>query len=113
MTTIKLKKAQVKDILCATFPNYKGRSYSITFQDKITFYNTNWGGGSRNQYRLIRSDGKTAGLPISAPWANPVEGKTVDIPENVMVVQNSVFCGKSVGVTIYANTCHLPKWLTA
>ena len=112
-TTIKLRKAQVKKVLEATFPNYRGRTYEITFQNKITFHDTNWGGGTKNEYRLVRSDGKTAGLPVSAPWANPVEGKTVEIPEDVLVVCNTVFCGKKLGITIYANTCHLPMWLEA
>jgi hypothetical protein len=110
---MKLKKAQAWPIVKATFPNYKGRTFHIEFTNKVTFFDTNWGGGSRNSYAAVRSDGKTAKLGVPAPWINPVEGKSIELPEDVLVVEHSIFCGKDCGITIYANTCHLPKWLSA
>ena len=110
---IKVKKSEVKDILKATFPNYKGRTFEVEFAPTITFWDTNWGGGSRNSYAAVASDGRTAHLNVPAPWENPVEGKTVDVPENLLIVKHTIFCGKDLGITIYANPAHLPKWLSA
>ena len=110
---MKVKKAQVKDILKATFPEYRGRTFKVEFAPTITFHDTNWGGGTKNTYAIIGSDGRTARLSVPAPWINPVEGKTVEMPTNALVVKHTVFCGKDLGITIYASPVHLPKWLTA
>ena len=108
---MKLNKAQVKPILEKTFPDYKGRKYSIEFVPTVTFYDTNWGGGTRNVYRFVRSDGAVGCMNIPAPWINVIEGRTVDIPVDVLVVKHAVFCGQDLGITIYANPVHMPKWL--
>jgi len=111
MTTIKLKKSQVRQILQMTFPEYRGRKYKIEFRDTVTFYDTNWSGGTRNTYRFVRADGKVADLPVAAPWANPAERLTVEVPPDVLVVRHSFFCGQDMGITITAHPCHLPRWL--
>lgn len=110
---IKLKKAQVKDILTATFPGYTGRKFIVEFTESITFYNTNWSGGSRNEYAAINANGHMATLNVPAPWVNPVEGKTIDLPPDVLIVRHTFFCGRDLGITIYAHVSNLPKWLTA
>jgi len=111
--SIRLRKAQVKDIVKATFPEYKGRTFRVEFTARVSFYDTNWGGGTRNSYAAIKSDGRTARLSVSAPWLNVVEGKVVDLPADVLIVKHTILCGKDLGITIYANPVHLPKWLTA
>jgi len=108
---IKVKKSQVKPILQATFPDYKGRTIKVEFANEVTFWDTNWGGGSRNSYAAVKSDGRTANLNVPAPWNNPVEGTTVEVPRDALIVKHSIFCGKDLGITIYANPIHLPKWL--
>ena len=110
---MKIKKSQARDIIKATFPGYKGRKVKVEFAPTVTFYDTNWGGGSRNSYAAVGSDGRTAHLGVPAPWANAVEGETVDVAENVLIVKHTIFCGKDLGITIYANPVHLPKWLPA
>lgn len=111
---IKLRKAQCKDILAATFPGYTGRKFAVEFTEKVCFYNTNWSGGSKNTYAAISSNGRTATLNVTtAPWDNPIEGATVELPLHVLIVKHCIFCGKDLGITIYAHPCHLPKWITA
>lgn len=112
-TIMKLSKKQIEPIITATFPTYSGRKFRIEFTDKVTFFDTNWGDGSRNQYVAVRSDGKTAKLNAPAPWINPVEGKTIEVPQDAMIVEHSIFCGQDRGITIYAHPCHMQKWLTA
>ena len=113
MDVIKLTTAQARTIVQATFPDYKGRKFSIEFRESITLYDTNWSGGTRNQYCVIASNGKTALLHVPAPWVNMVEGQTVEIPLDAMIVCHSYFCGKDCGITIYAHPAHAPKWITA
>ena len=113
MTAIKLTTKQASKIVAASFPDYRGRKFTLKFEQRITFWDTNWGGGTRNQYAFVSSDGRTAILNASAPWVNAIEGQTFDIPADVLVVEHSVFCGKDMGITIYSHPCHLPKWLPA
>ena len=110
---IKVRKAQVKDILAATFPEYQGRKFRVEFAPTVSFYDTNWGGGSRNVYVAVGSDGRTVRLNVPAPWVNTVEGTTMEMPQNILIVKHTIFCGKDLGITIYASPVHLPKWLTA
>ena len=109
--TIKVKKSQVKPILAATFPGYKGRTITVEFKPTVTFWNTNWSGGSKNSYVAVSSDGRSAKLNVPAPWVNIAEGQTVELPQYALIVEHSHFCGKDVGITIYAHPAHLPKWL--
>lgn len=112
-TVLKVTRKQAASILAATFPEYRGRSIKVVFENTITFYDTNWGGGTRNVYKAIASDGRVAQLQVPAPWLNMVEGKSVEIPQNALVVEHSDFCGHDCGITIHAHTSHLPKWIEA
>ena len=101
---IKVRKAQVKPIVEVTFPDYKGRKFRVQFTDTVTFHDTNWGGGSRNYYQAVKMDeGKAGAMPNFSPWDNPLEGKKVELPENVVVVEHSIFCGKDMGLRFYAH----------
>ena len=103
-TKIKVTKAQVKPIVAATFPEYSGRKYRVEFSETVCFYDLNWGGGTRNTYRAIKmSNAQVAQVPSGSPWNNPIEGKTVDLPEDVVVVQHTIFCGQDLGLTMYAH----------
>jgi len=110
---IKVRKAQVKPLVEATFPEYKGRSFLVEFTPTVTFYDTNWGGGTRNTYRAVRVDGGTVGrFPGFSPWDNPIEGKTVELPEGMVVVVHAIFCGQDLGLRFYAHPS-LNRLLTA
>ncbi len=109
--SVKITRKQAQAILKATFPQYTGRKIRVTFTDQVTFSDTNWGGGTRNKYAAVRADGKSGIFNAPAPWVNPLEGRTVDLPVDVLLVEHSIFCGQDCGITIYANPAHLPKWL--
>lgn len=111
MKRIKLNAKQYRPVVSAAFPQYKGRTVNIEFRNTLTFNDTNWGGGSHNSYATVSADGKARHLIVPAPWGNAVEGKTVEMPTNVLVVEHSIFCGQDCGITIYAHPCHMPKWL--
>lgn len=111
--TMKVKKAQVRDILKATFPEYRGRKFKVEFTEAIWFHDTNWSGGTTNTYVAVATDGLTARLNVPAPWFNAVEGTKKSLPLNMLIVKHTMFCGKDLGITIYAHPSHLPKWLPA
>jgi len=109
----KLSRKQAMPILRKTFPNYAGRKITVEFTESVTFYDTNWGGGTKNTYRFIRSDGKTAAFDAPAPSSNPVEGKTIALPPDILVVCHVIFCGKECGIRIYSHPSNAPKLLEA
>ena len=111
MNPIKVKRSEVRDIIDATFPEYRGRKIRVVFEDTMCFWDTNWGGGTRNVYKSLASDGRTASLNVPAPWVNVIEGQSTFIPRDALVVEHSIFCGKDAGITIHAHTSHAPAWL--
>lgn len=115
MDTIKLNTAQARPIVRATFPDYRGRKFSLEFTDSVSFYNVAWSGGSKNEYRLVNVGGQIGHLVgiNAAPWDNPVEGQDMDLTPDVLVVKRVFFCGKDLGITIYAHPSLGPKFLTA
>jgi hypothetical protein len=111
MNAITLTTKQARPIVKLTFPNYHGRKFKLEFTDRITFYDTNWSGGTKNEYRFVHVTGKVVALHAPAPWTTPIEGKMVELPANVLVVVRQYFCGMEVGISIYANPSWSPKWL--
>lgn len=109
--TQKLTRKQAAKILELTFPDYQGRKISIEFTPRVTLYDLNWSGGTRNEYAAVRSDGKSGIFSAPAPWVNPYEGMSIEMKPEILLVEHSVFCGHDMGVRIYAHPTHLPKWL--
>lgn len=103
---MKVAKSLVRPIVAATFPAYDGRKFYVEVCETTNIYNLNWCEGTRNQYRAYRiSDGRveSPGLEHNAPWKQPAEGATVQVPPGILVVCHSHFCGRDCGITIYAN----------
>ena len=109
--TVKITTARAKPIVSKTFPEYKGRKFIVEFTDTVSFYDTNWSGGTRNFYEAVRSDGHHERLPSFSPWNNPAEGRKIALTPDILIVERAYFCGKDCGITIYAHPCHLPKWI--
>lgn len=107
---------EVKDIIQATFPDYKKRKVHIEPVEKITFYGLNWSGGSKYVYRAATIEGgslpEKLDMGAIAPWRNPFEGVTANLPQGCVVVQAGWFCGKTVTATIYVNPNDMPKLLS-
>ena len=104
MSEIKAKKADVWWLVARAFPHYTGRKFTIRPSTTITFWDTNLSGGTRSQYaavRLDRGDSRARVYVAPAPWANPVEGRTVEIPNGFAVVEHRISTGKDVGITVW------------
>jgi hypothetical protein len=108
---MKISRKQAKPILDKLFPDYTGRKISVSFSEKMRIYDTNWSGGSRREHKFIFSNGNIPSLNIPAPWNNTIEGSEIEIPENLLIVVHTFFCGSDCGITIYANPVHERKFL--
>jgi hypothetical protein len=92
----------IRSVALRAFPNYKGRKIRADWSGRVSFYDLNWSGGTRNQYRSVHlSDGQTRSMPNLAPWVNPIEGQSAAIPPGCAVVEHSMFCGRDLGLRVY------------
>ena len=111
----KVKTKDVKPIVKATFPDYKRRECIVEVKESVTLNDLNWSGGSKSVYKACTVEGKEIpekydfGGP--APWNNPFEGKTFNIPENVCIVEGGWSFGKQKILWIYVNPANMPKLL--
>ena len=100
----KLRKRDCWHIVKRVFPNYTGRKFRLEITDRVCMYNTNWEGGSRNQYGAVRADGVSRSwLNMPAPWRNPIEGESFELRPDVVVVRHTYFCGHDSGITLYVH----------
>ena len=104
---IHVEPKTVHALIKATFPDYSGNKVRIIPVDTVTFTDLNWSGGTRNQYQACTLTGENIDsrydLNSAAPWDNQFEGKSVSIPDGLAIVEHGYFCGKDMGLTIYAN----------
>lgn len=114
---IAVTRKEVNPIVNGTFPNYKGRKIRVCPSESVTLSDLNWSGGTRSQYRAVTLDGIPAGnidrYNQVAPWLNPVEGLSVAIPQGIVVVEHTMFCGKDIGLRIWTNPQDMPKLLSS
>lgn len=113
---VKLSKADktVKAIIRATFPDWKGRKVRAIVATEYKMAD-HWGGGTRDFVKAYGLESGAASEP-RVEAQNPMNAKahaTVAIPENVVLVEHSIFCGEDVGVTIYVNPANAAKLLPA
>ena len=101
-----------KSIISACFPTYKGRKIQLStlIPSRLDSY---WDGGSKTSYVFYHLDQRKA-LPVHTNHplfeANqPRDLKT--LPLRLIIVAHSYFCGKDMGITIYANEQDLSKLL--
>jgi hypothetical protein len=112
---IKVKRAAVRQLVEATFPEYTGLKFRIEAAESVTLYDLNYSGGTRNQYRGCLIDGTPAKradhFNQCAPWNNPAEGAIIPLPEGAVIVEHSMFCGSDTGLTFYVNPANMPRLL--
>jgi hypothetical protein len=112
------KNPSIAAIVKATFPDYRRKKVWLRAADTITFYDLNWSGGTRSEYRACTTDGQSAGSMAKyhtyAPWdARQVEGQSVPIPAGMIVVRGGDFCGKQATLCFHVNPADMPKYLAA
>ena len=114
---MKIKTKEVKDIVAATFPDYRKREVNIEARESVTFHDLNWSGGTKAEYRACHITGATNDRRLDmgrpAPWNNPYEGLTVQIPLDCIVVEGGYFCGQERMLRLYVHPANMPKFITA
>jgi len=119
MTTYHLTPEQGQPFAKKFFPSYNGQKFAVHFSDSYQFSDY-WDGGSRSYAILIAQDPdgtlRTVTSPTGtiAPWNREAHAQTA-IPQNGMVIEHSIFCGKDMGIRFYIspNSIFLPKMLPA
>lgn len=116
MNYLTIKAKEVKHIINATFPNYRKRDVTVWPKTQVTFRDLNWSGGTRAEYRACTIDGKPLDNKVDmskdAPWNNPYEGLTVDLPVGAVIVEGGFFCGKASKLSIFVHPDNMPKFIT-
>ena len=97
----------LKTILALTFPDYRGRKYSLEHARELTLYDRDWSGGTHADYAVLRDIGngiEVAETPPFRPSAGPAAyAPTLALQPGYVVVRHYFFCGHDAGITIYTN----------
>lgn len=94
----------IKKIVKAAFPDYNGKKFQLS-TSVPTRLDSYWDGGSRNYYVFVElATMKSISLPSNHPLFEPNNPRDLKIlPNGIVIVQHTFFCGKDMGITIYAN----------
>jgi hypothetical protein len=112
MTTIKVSKKDIADLLRASFPEYTGRKFRVQITDRV-WVDRIGGGGSREEIvALAHVDGKwIAKMPEVSAWNAPCG----ELPLSPMAIYavHAMFCGHDAGITfnVHPKSEYLPKGL--
>jgi hypothetical protein len=93
----------IKQVLRATFPEYRGRKVRIREYDGPQTLTVCWDEGSRDSVKVIVFDRGVGSLHGGSPFTNPMGCLArVDQPAGSLLVVHSISCGRDVGITITA-----------
>lgn len=115
-----LERKDVEQLANKTFPSYHGKKFRVSTSESYRLHNY-WDGGSREYFVLLRinPDGSVVLVDgCNTGTDNPFKDEahqSIPIAQDMMVVVNSIFCGKDMGLTFYVhpNSILLPKLLPA
>jgi hypothetical protein len=109
---------ELQRIFDATFPGYKGRTFSVQpmSDNHFDFTGGYWDGGSKSTYRVVRLDTlqtvSPRGLSTPSNFGGPINPQAT-LPENTAVVEHAMFCGKDHGLTLHVPESNATKFLPA
>ena len=115
MTTITVRPADIRAIIDATFPDYRGPHAKVEVRATAEYhdYQLNWSGGSITYLKALRvakptdvvdaltvssaSMGVFQVIDLRTVWGSG-QGYKGAIPADVMLVEHVISCGKDLGV---------------
>lgn len=103
----------VKQLVAVTFPDYRGRKFRIEAQTHPLDCKSYWEGGSRDYFAFVRlADMQSQDVPQQSAFDRDIQGlESVTLPEGIVCVERSYFCGKDIGITIHVNPLNMAKLL--
>ena len=96
----------MKKVLSKTFPSYSGRKFKIVINDFPERLDSYWDEGSRTYYAFYDiSSGKEYSMPSNHPFFEKDKPRNLGgaLLKGVILVANSIFLGKDMGITFYVN----------
>lgn len=112
MDSMILKKADVKELVQKTYPNYKGRKFRLVIQKTYHMENY-WSDGSRSYVVAVTLDGQVKPAESFNPMSDSRAHSSFEIPNNLMLVENCIFQGRDLGIRfiVSPDSQFLPKML--
>jgi len=104
----------IKDIALTAFPEYRGRKFQIVPQEKVDVsYGNYWDGGTRCYYTFVNlSNRKTMPMASMHPYFDKQpKDPNVILPEHIVCVVHSYFCGKDSGLKVLCHPNMINKFL--
>lgn len=104
MATITVRKEDVSDLAKVAYPDYRGHKHRVRVAPTktITASDVTWCEGSRSQYcalRYVVGVWQVVYMIADSPWSGQTWSGV--IPDDVVIVEWCIFCGKDLGLTYY------------
>lgn len=101
MQTIYIDKPDSFMTSVADMLGYTGRKFKLEISDRPLNVKSYWSGGSRDYYHFIRLEDKArVDVPAQSAFDRQIAGAdSVILPDGVICVNHSIFCGKDLGLT--------------
>ena len=91
----------VARILAATFPDYSGRRIELRLWTGPRRLENYWSGGTRSYWTMIDVAGRSGRPTNDNPFHDDAHAE-FDLPAGWLAVEHCIFCGKDLGIRIYA-----------
>jgi len=112
---VSIKDPMIRQIVTATFPEYRGRKLAIEAQRHPLEVRDFGGGGTYSKFVFLNlATMKTVPAPVISPFNNSEAAKSLEavvLPEGIAAIEHAHFCGKDVGITIHVNPNNVTKLL--
>lgn len=105
----------LRRIVTETYPDYRGRKYAYNVADHPLDVRSYWDGGSRSYYTFVElATGRTVAMPAQSAYNAPIKGAdAVMLPDGIICVEHSYFCGHDMGIIFHVSPANLPRMLAA
>jgi hypothetical protein len=105
--------AEIKAMVTRCYPDYAGRKFRIAAQVNPLNVASYWDGGSRDYFAFYcLTTGKVVPVPAQSAYDKKLPGADrVMLPDGIVCIERSFFCGKDIGITVHVNPANLTKFL--
>jgi len=111
MNKITVRKAEVVELVEASFPDYKGRKFAIEISESV-YVDRAWGGGSREEIVALTNPSGTF-WETHYPMVDVMQAPCGNLPlkPGAVYVVHQIFCGRDMGLTfhVHPQSPYLPR----